>query len=254
MKNWKGLGRKWPWPNNSTLLGFGLRKIVKLLSQNSHHPGQDLNLAPLNTSLNTTSRPACLVTNRERYRLSFEFHEVLCSTELIGVHCAMMGQIPWRRVITLAPLKKFHENIYRKIDRNLLYYRDRMSWPSCSDLDDYWLVEWKGKYTALTFTKIIYTRMHFVLLTFTVVLGALNYFGYIIAVSIKLENMNIFKISFFHLQHTIHNFHWMASEIVLPTHSAPRVLNSSLCNSDAIHFNFFFYMYFRGTLSNLVNL
>jgi hypothetical protein len=48
--------------------------------------------------------------------------------------------------------------------------------------------------------------MHFVFLTVTVVLGSLNYFGYIIPVSIKLENMRIFQISFFHLQHTIHQF------------------------------------------------
>jgi hypothetical protein len=48
--------------------------------------------------------------------------------------------------------------------------------------------------------------MYFVFLTFTIVLGSLNYFGYIIAVSIKLENMNIFQISFLHLQRTIYQF------------------------------------------------
>jgi hypothetical protein len=53
---------------------------------------------------------------------------------------------------------KFHENTYRKIDRNVLYYRDRIRWPRCSVLDDYRLVDCKGKYTALTSNPV--KRIH----------------------------------------------------------------------------------------------
>jgi hypothetical protein len=61
--------------------------------------------------------------------------------------------------------------------------------------------------------------MYFELLTFTIVLRSLNYFGYIIPVSIKVENMNIFQIFFFHYTSTLTKFHWVASETVLPTQS-----------------------------------
>jgi hypothetical protein len=49
MMNWKGFGRKRPWPNvrfYSKIRLEGLRKTMKNLNQNSRSPDRDLNLAP----------------------------------------------------------------------------------------------------------------------------------------------------------------------------------------------------------------